>query len=129
MERSRIPSSSPYADRIGFSAAVRVGDRVLVSGHTAVGADGGVVGGPDAYLQAVEALRKVVEALERAGAGAADVVRTRMYITPAEHWPAVGRAHGEVFAGVRPAATMVVCALLHPDLLVEVEVEAVVGAA
>jgi len=121
MDALRIESPSPYAPSIGFSAAVRSGDLIFVAGMTAVGADGEVVG-EDAYAQAREALRKVVEAVRAAGGrGASDVVQTRMYLVDAADWEAVGRAHGEVFADAPPAATMVVTGLLNPAMRVEVE--------
>ena len=122
MTRERVPSPSPYAPVIGFSPAVRAGDLVFVAGITAVTADGAIVG-EDAYTQAREALRKVAEALEAAGARLDQVVQTRMYLTDASDWEAVGRAHGEVFAEVRPAAAMLVTGLL--DLRMRVEIEAV----
>lgn len=116
----RVPSPSPYAPTIGFSAAVRAGGWVIVAGTTAVGPDGDVVGGDDPYAQAVEALRKITVALAEAGATPAEVVQTRIHLTRAEHWEPVGRAHGEVFD--TPAATMVVVAgLLDPRMLVEIE--------
>jgi enamine deaminase RidA (YjgF/YER057c/UK114 family) len=122
--RTRISSASPFAEAIGFSAAVRAGDDVWVAGMTAVAPDGEVVGSGDPYAQAVEALRKAGEALAAAGASLEDVVKTTMFLTRREHWEAVGRAHGEAFARARPAATMVVCELLSPAMLVEVEVVA-----
>jgi enamine deaminase RidA (YjgF/YER057c/UK114 family) len=122
----RVPSPSPYAPVIGFSAAVRAGDLVFVAGITAVTADGAIVG-EDAYTQAREVLRKLGEALESAGARLDQVVQTRMYLTDASDWEAVGRAHGEVFAEVRPAAAMLVTGLLDPRMRVEIEAVAHVG--
>ncbi len=120
-----MPSSSPYAPSIGFSAAVRAGDLVFVAGMTAVGPDGTVVGGDDAYAQAREALRKVVEAVEAAGGrGAEDVVQTRMSLADAADWEAVGRAHSEVFAVAPPAAAMLVTGFLDPRMRVEIEATA-----
>ena len=127
MSIRRVPSPSPYAAVIGFSAAVRAGDLVLVAGITAVGADGEVVGGEDPYAQAREALRKIELILAEAGARLEQVVQTRMSITRAEDWEAVGRAHGEVFGDIRPAAAMLVCGLLDPRMLVEIEATAHVG--
>ena len=119
--RRLVPSTSPFAASIGFSAAVRAGDLVFVAGMTAVGPDRELVGGDDPYLQAREALRKVVEAVEAAGGSAGHVVQTRMYLTDPEHWAAVGRAHGEVLGAAAPAAAMVVTRLLDARMLVEVE--------
>ena len=121
MPHTRVPSLSPFAPRIGFSAAVRAGDTVHVAGMTALGADGEIAGGEDAYAQARAACAKVGAALEAAGASPADVVRTRIYVTARADADAVGRAHGEFFAGVMPAATMVVCELLDPRMRVEIE--------
>ncbi len=127
MSIRRVPSPSPYAPTIGFSAAVRAGDLVLVAGMTAVGADGEVVGGADAYAQTREALRKIERALADAGARLDQLVQTRLYITRAEDWEAVGRAHGEVLGEIRPAAAMLVTGLLDPRMLVEIEAMAYVG--
>jgi enamine deaminase RidA (YjgF/YER057c/UK114 family) len=121
----RVPSPSPYAPTIGFSAAVRAGDWVIVAGTTAVSPDGDILGGDDPYAQAVEALRKITAALAEAGATPADVVQTRIYLTRAEHWEPVGRAHGEVFTA--PAATMIITGLLDPRMLVEIEAVAHLG--
>jgi len=122
----RVPSPSPYAPVIGFSAAVRAGDLVFVAGMTAVAGDGEVVG-EDAYTQAREALRKVREALEGAGARLEQVVQTRMFLADAADWEAVGRAHGDVFGEIRPAAAMLVTGLLDPRMRVEIEAVAHVG--
>lgn len=127
MTVTRVPSSSPYAADIGFSAGVRAGGLVFVAGMTAVDADGEVVGGDDAYAQATEALRKVGETLAAAGARIDQVVQTRMYLADRDDWQAVGRAHGEVFADVRPAAAMIVARLLDPRMRVEIEAVAWVG--
>jgi enamine deaminase RidA (YjgF/YER057c/UK114 family) len=122
MNVQRVPSQSPYAPSIGFSAAVRAGDLIFVAGMTAVGADGEVVGGDDPYAQTREALRKVVEAVVQAGGrGAADVVQTRMSLVDPADWEAVGRAHGEVFGEHPPAAAMLVSGLLNPRMRIEVE--------
>ena len=124
MDRRRISSGSPYEDAIGFSRAVRAGDRVLVSGTAPIWPDGSC--DPDVYVQARRCLEIVVVALSDAGASAADVVRTRTYLTDASYADEVGRAHGEVFGDVRPASTMVVVAgLLDPRWKVEIEAEAV----
>jgi enamine deaminase RidA (YjgF/YER057c/UK114 family) len=124
--RHNVGSGGPWEEAVGYSRAVRVGDTVHVAGTTAV-RDGEVVGRGDAYTQARVALDTIAHALAECGAGLADVVRTRMFVTDISRWEEVARAHGEVFADVRPAATMVeVSALIDPDLLVEIEVEAVV---
>lgn len=125
----RVASDSPYAGRIGFSAAVEADGWVTTAGMTAVGPDGEVVGGGSAYAQAREALRKALAALEAAGATVPEqVVQTRLYVTDAAHADDVGRAHAEVFADHPPAATMVVVGLLDPRMLVEVELRAYIEA-
>jgi enamine deaminase RidA (YjgF/YER057c/UK114 family) len=121
MPITRVPSTSPFAGRIGFSAAVRTGDTIHVSGMTALGADGEIAGGEDPYAQAQAALAKIAAALEPLGATPAEVVRTRIYLVSAQDADAVGRAHAEFFAGAMPAATMVVCGLLDPRMKVEIE--------
>lgn len=124
----RVSSGSPFEPTIGFSRAVRVHDRVLVSGTAPVWPDGHV--DPDVAVQAGRCLEIVISALEALGASGNDVVRTRIYLTDTKDWEAVGRVHGEVFGDVRPAATMVgVAALLDPRWKVEIEAEAVIGAA
>lgn len=123
-DRRRISSGSPYEPTIGFSRAVRVGDRVVVAGTAPVWPDGSC--DPDPYAQARRCLEIIVKALADAGAGPEHVVRTRLYLTDAADWEAVGRAHGEVFADIRPASTMVVvAALLDTRWKVEMEAEAV----
>jgi enamine deaminase RidA (YjgF/YER057c/UK114 family) len=125
MERRRIRSGSPYEEPIGFSRALRVGDRVVVAGTAPVWPDGAC--DPDPEVQARRCLEIVVAALREAGAEPRHVVRTRLFLTDAGDWEAVGRAHGAVFHDVRPAATMVVVkALLDPRWKVEIEAEAVV---
>ena len=125
--RRNIGTGGPWEGVVGYSRAVRVGDTVHVAGTTAI-REGRIVAPGDAYTQAKVALEIVVEALAECGASPADVVRTRMFVTDIRDWESVGRAHGEVFADVRPASTMVqVTALIDPDLLVEIEAEAVVG--
>jgi len=125
-ERHRVSSGSPYEQPIGFSRAVRVGDRVLVSGTGPVWPDGEC--DPDPQVQAARCLEIAMTALSQAGGTPADVVRTRMYVTDAADWEAVARAHGAVFGAVRPAATMVVVAgLVDPRWKVEIEMEAVLA--
>lgn len=124
MDRQRISSGSPFEEPIGFSRAIRVGGRVLVSGTAPVWADGSC--DPDPQRQAARCLEIITAALESAGASTADVIRTRIYLVDAADWEAVGRAHGAVFRDVRPASTMVVvAALLDSRWKVEIEVEAV----
>jgi enamine deaminase RidA (YjgF/YER057c/UK114 family) len=123
-ERRHVTGGSPYEPIVGFSRAVRVGDRVVVSGTAPIWQDGSC--DPDPYAQAKRCLAIIAAALEQAGASTADVVRTRTYLTDAGDWEAVGRAHGEVFADIRPASTMIVVAgLLDPRWKVELEAEAV----
>lgn len=126
IERQRASSGSPFEAKIGFSRAIRVGDRILVSGTAPVEDDGSSTPG-DAEAQAERCLAVIVGAIEQLGGSAEDVVRTRMFLTDATDADAVGRAHGRWFADIRPAATMaVVAALLRPEWRVEIEAEAIV---
>ncbi|MDV3222388.1 RidA family protein [Intrasporangium sp.] len=124
--RQQVSTGSAWEDLVGYSRAVRVDDTVHVAGTTAV-RDGQVVGVGDAYTQTKVALEIVTAALAELGATPRDVVRTRMFVTDISRWEEVGRAHGEVFGDVRPAASMLeVAGLIDPDLLVEIEVDAIV---
>lgn len=127
-DRTLVSSGSPWEPVVGYSRALRVGDRVLVAGTTAVDANGEVVGDGDIGAQARFIFDKIGMALAAAGASLADVVRTRIYVTDMSRWEAVGLAHGEVFKDVRPVSTLVeVSRLIDPRLLVEIEAEAVVA--
>jgi len=128
MRRINISSGAKWEDIVGYSRAVRIGNRVVVAGTTSFDSEGNLVGRGDPRMQTIHILRIIKVALEKAGAKLSDVVRTRIYVVDIDHWEEIGRAHGEIFGDIRPAVTLVgIKRLVDPEMLVEIEAEAVIS--
>lgn len=126
-KRINITSGAPWEDIVGYCRAVRIGNTVEVAGTTAVDENGNTVGIDNMYAQTHFILQKIEKALQQAGAAMTDVVRTRMFVTDITRWEEAGKAHGEFFKNIKPAATMVeVSALINPELLIEIEISAII---